>query len=64
MKQLKIYRKKELCKLLGISSATLYRRIKEGAFPKPIKVSENIVGWLAADLEAWFDNLVESQRPQ
>ena len=64
MKQLKIYRKKELCKLLGISSATLYRRIKEGAFPKPIKVSDNIVGWLVADLEAWFDNLVESQRPQ
>jgi prophage regulatory protein len=64
MKQLKIYRKKELCQLLGISSATLYRRIKEGTFPRSIKVSDNIVGWLAADLEDWFDNLVESQRPQ
>ena len=64
MKQLKIYRKKELCQLFGISSATLYRRIKEGTFPRSIKVSDNIVGWLAADLEDWFDNLVESQRPQ
>ena len=64
MKQLKIYRKKVLCQLLGISSETLYRRIKEGTFPRSIKVSDNIVGWLAADLEAWFDNLVESQRAQ
>ena len=64
MKQLKIYRKKELCQLLGISSATLYRRIKEGTFPRSIKVSDNIVGWLAVDLEDWFDNLVESQRAQ
>jgi len=64
MEQLKIYRKKELCELFGISSTTLYRRVREGVFPRPIQVSENVVGWLSADVEKWFNDLVKNQRPE
>jgi prophage regulatory protein len=64
MEQLKIYRKKELCELFGISSTTLYRRVRAGAFPKPIQVSENVVGWLSADVEKWFNDLVKNQRSE
>ena len=64
MEQLKIYRKKELCELFGISSTTLYRRVREGVFPRPIQVSENVVGWLSADVEKWFNDLVKNQRSE
>jgi len=56
MRQLKIYRKKELCKLLCISPATLYRLVNAGSFPGSIRMSENMVGWLAQDVEDWLES--------
>lgn len=61
MKQLKIYRKKELCQLLGISSATLYRMVKAGSFPGSIRISENMVGWLAGDVDEWLHSLPKNK---
>jgi prophage regulatory protein len=37
-----------------MSRATLYRRMAEGSFPKPIELgSKYMVGWLASEVEAW-----------
>ncbi len=38
----------------GMSRMTLYRRMKTGEFPKPIKLGERINRWKEADLEAWI----------
>jgi prophage regulatory protein len=57
MEPLKIYRKKELCNLLGVSISTLYRWMNAGSFPTPVRVSQNIVGWLSEDIEAWRGSL-------
>ena len=57
MEPLKIYRKKELCNLLGVSISTLYRWMNAGSFPTPVRVSQNIVGWLSEDIEAWRTSL-------
>jgi len=61
MKQLKIYRKRELCELLGISSTTLYRMVKAGSFPSSIRISEHMVGWLASDVDEWLHSLPKNK---
>jgi prophage regulatory protein len=61
MKQLKIYRKKQLCELLGFSSATLYRMVKAGSFPNSIRMSEHMVGWLASDVDEWLHSLPKNK---
>lgn len=38
----------------SLSRATVYRRVKDGTFPKPIKIGENRVVWRYEDLEAWL----------
>lgn len=44
--------------LPGKSRATVYRQIKGGTFPKPVKISgKRAVGWLKEDLIAWENNL-------
>lgn len=53
--------KKELCQLLGISSATLYRMVKAGSFPGSIRISENMVGWLAGDVDEWLHSLPKNK---
>lgn len=38
----------------GLSKAAIYRRIHEGDFPKPIKLGERAVGWLAGEVTEWI----------
>ena len=44
----------QLEKLLQVSPATIYRWIKEGNFPKPLRLGANMVRWKALDIEAWI----------
>ena len=50
-------RQKELMKLLPISPATLWRKVKAGTFVKPIKLSACITAWNRAEVIAWLDEL-------
>ncbi|MBK1679925.1 hypothetical protein CKO20_06005 [Rhodocyclus tenuis] len=42
----------------SLSRATVYRRMKEGSFPKPIKIGPNRVVWRFEDLDAWLSDCV------
>lgn len=36
------------------SSATLWRRVKAGTFPKPVKLSERVTAWNVEDVRQWL----------
>lgn len=40
-----------------LGSSTIYRKIADGSFPKPRKLSENCVRWKQSDIKAWIDQL-------
>jgi len=40
--------------LTGLSRSTLWRFQQQGTFPKPVKLGENSIGWLASEVEAWL----------
>ena len=40
----------EVLAALGISKPTLYRGIKAGALPAPVKISARRVGWRSSDI--------------
>ncbi|WP_184021083.1 helix-turn-helix transcriptional regulator [Sphingobium boeckii] len=40
---------------VGFSRATLYRNIRRGRFPKPLKISENCSGWYESQITAWIE---------
>lgn len=40
--------------ILPISSATLWRWVKAGKFPKPFKLGEKVTVWDAAEVEAFI----------
>ena len=48
-------------KLSALSSATIYRLIKKGEFPKQIKLSERSSGWLLSEVEQWLDAKVNAR---
>ena len=47
-------RQKQLLEVVPFSKATLWRKVKAGTFPKPVKLSEGITAWQVTDIEAWF----------
>lgn len=40
--------------IVPISSSTLWRRVKDGTFPAPIKLSERITAWRIEDINNWM----------
>jgi predicted DNA-binding transcriptional regulator AlpA len=54
-----------VCRLIGgnrpINAATLYRGIREGRYPKPVKVGPGSSRWLRAECEAALQAMVEGR---
>jgi predicted DNA-binding transcriptional regulator AlpA len=54
-----------VCRLIGgtrpINAATLYRGIRKGRYPKPIKVGPGSSRWLRAECEAALQSMVEGR---
>jgi predicted DNA-binding transcriptional regulator AlpA len=40
--------------ILPFGATTLWRKVKNGTFPQPIKLGKRIVAWRAADVRAWL----------
>ena len=47
-----ILRRKQVQARIGLSRSTLYLRIAEGTFPKPVSLGARAVGWPASEVEA------------
>lgn len=46
----------------GLSRSTIYFRIAQGSFPKPISLGGRTVGWLEAEIQEWLQSCIESSR--
>jgi prophage regulatory protein len=47
---------------VGLSRSTIYLRISEGTFPKPVSLGGRAVGWLQAEIDAWMKQRIEYSR--
>lgn len=52
--RLQIYRRSMVEEVVGLSRSQLYLLIKQGLFPRPVKVSARAVGWLRHEVEEWI----------
>lgn len=39
---------------IPFSAPTLWRKVKAGTFPKPLKLSERVTAWRVGDVRAWI----------
>jgi prophage regulatory protein len=49
-----VIRRKELCRITGLSMTTLWRQEREGYFPARIRLTNHSVGWRRSEVEAWL----------
>lgn len=50
----KCYRRPEVEAITGLSRSTLYAQMKDGTFPRPIRLGARAVGWRKSDIEKWL----------
>jgi prophage regulatory protein len=50
----RIIRMPELEETVGLSAATIYRRIKAGEFPAQIKLGKHASGWILSEVHDWI----------
>ena len=46
----------------GLSRSSIYLRISEGRFPRPISLGERAVGWLESEITEWLNRRIEASR--
>lgn len=53
----KMMKRKEVCEMLSVSSATLHRGMAAGRFPKPYRTGQNSVRWKSNEIQECIDEL-------
>ena len=47
-----------------LSRSTIYLRISQGTFPKPVSLGGRAVGWLEAEVQQWLQRRIEVGRTE
>ena len=46
----------------GLSRSTIYVRLEQGCFPRPVSLGSRAVGWIEAEVDEWMrQRIVESR---
>ncbi len=54
-KEVQFYRLSQLKQQLSVSRSSIWAWVKNGTFPKPIKLGKNCTAWNAEDVHAWVE---------
>ena len=46
----------------GLSRSTIYLRMSQGSFPKPIALGGRAIGWLENEIDEWIVERIEQSR--
>lgn len=51
----RMVRAKEVMKTCGLSRSTLWRKERDGTFPRSRRLSGRAVGWLVTEIQEWME---------
>lgn len=46
----------------GLSRSTIYLRVSESTFPKPVSLGGRAVGWIESEIQQWLEHRIEASR--
>ena len=46
----------------GLSRSTIYLRVADVSFPRPLSLGARAVGWLESEVEEWISRRIEQSR--
>lgn len=61
-KPITILRRKEVEARTGLARSSIYEYIRRGAFPAPISLGTQSVGWIEAEIDDWLRAQIQKSR--
>ena len=58
-KAIQFYRLSQLKEKLSVSRSSIWSWVKDGSFPKPIKLGKNCTAWNSEDVHAWVQSRID-----
>ena len=52
----RLLRRREVEEITGIGRSSIYRLMKKGKFPRPVRIGPAAVRWRASDITAWMES--------
>ena len=46
----------------GLSRSTIYMRVAQGSFPKPVRLGARAIGWIESEVDAWIREQIAASR--
>jgi len=59
---MRFIRLKEVKHKVGLSSSSIYRRIANDGFPKPILLGGRASGWIESEVDEWIMQCIRKSR--
>ena len=56
----RVLRRPEVEARTGLSRSTIYARMAEGTFPRPVRLGKQSVGWIESDIDEWLDQRISA----
>jgi len=53
---------KEVSAHVGIGVSTVWKFVRQGEFPRPIKIGQNITRWRLSEVKAWMEQSFPAPR--
>ncbi len=47
----------------GLARSTIYFKVSQGTFPKPISLGARAVGWLDSEIDGWLQLQIAKRQP-
>ena len=58
----RILRMPQVVKMVGLCRASIYNKMRDGAFPRPVKLGR-LSGWLESEVQDWIREQIRLSRP-
>ena len=57
----RLLRRRQVEEITGLSPSSIYRLMKSGEFPRPVRVGRTAVRWRESDITAWVESRPEAR---
>jgi len=61
---MRIIRLREVMSATGLARATIYKYMRESAFPRPVSLGDRCVGWIESEIQDWIFERIEERDKQ
>jgi len=60
--QVRFLRLPDVLARTGLSRSTIYVRLEQGRFPKPVSLGARAVGWIESEVDEWIRERIVASR--